>query len=124
MNTKLDSGRVDSPTIWSCTNFQVSPITLPPSSPLIPVEEPYHQGSTKLHCGPSLSLSSSQLALKLRSWLILPSTLPNNPVELVVLSSSSVTDRNRSLRCTFQSHTLSKASSPRSPHQSVVSQMP
>src|ERR1044072_3140715 len=98
MNTKLASGRVDSPTIWSCTNFQGSPITLPSSSPLIPVVEPYHQGSTKLCCGPSLSLSSSRLPLKLRSWLILPSTLPNNPAELVGLSSSSATDQNRSLR--------------------------
>src|ERR1044072_6437847 len=98
MNTKLASGRVDLPTIWSCTNFQVSPITLHLSSPLIPVEEPYHQGSTKLHGGPSLSLSSSQLPLTLRSWLILPSTLPNNPAEPVGLSSSSATDQNRSLR--------------------------
>src|ERR1051325_9086318 len=97
MNTKLASGIVNLPTIWSCTNFQVSPITLPPSSPLIPIEEPYHQGSTKLCCGPSLSLPSSQLTLTLRSRLILPSTLPNNPAELVGLSSSSATDRNRSL---------------------------
>src|ERR1051325_2917800 len=98
MNTKLALGRVCSPTIWSCTNFQVSPITLPPSSPLIPVEEPYHQGSTKLRCGPFLSLPSSQLPLTLHSWLTLPSTLPNNPAEPVGLSSSSATDRNHSLR--------------------------
>src|SRR3954464_9089276 len=98
MNTKLASGRVDLPTIWSYTNFQVSPITLMPSSPLIPVGEPYHQGSTKLRCVLSQSYSSSPLPSILHSWLPLPSTLPNNPAEPVGLSSSSATDRNHSLR--------------------------
>src|SRR3954465_728642 len=97
MNTKLASGRVDLPAIWSCTNFQVSPITLMPSSPLIPAEEPYHQGSTKLRCVLSRPYSSSPLPLMQHSWLPLPSTLPNNPSEPVGLSSSSATDRNYSL---------------------------
>src|SRR3954466_9499055 len=98
MNTKPASGRVDLPAIWSYTNFQVSPITLMPSSLLIPAEEPYHQGSTKLRCVLSRSYSSSPLASILHSWLPLPSTLPNNPAEPVGLSSSSATDRNHSLQ--------------------------
>src|SRR4051812_12527234 len=98
MNTKLVSGRVDLPAIWSCTNFQVSPITLMLSSPLIPAGEPYHQGSTKLRCVLSRSYSSSSLPSILHSWLPLPSTLPSNPAELVGLSSSSATDRNHLLQ--------------------------
>src|SRR3954466_8492014 len=98
MNTRLASGRVDLPAIWSCTNFQVSPITLIPSSPLILAEEPYHQGSTKLRCVLSRSYSSSPLPSIPHSWLPPPSTLPNNPAEPVGLSSSSATDQNHSLR--------------------------
>src|SRR3954465_11136825 len=98
MNTKLATGRVGLPAIWSYTNFPVSLITLMPSSPLIPAGEPYHQGSTKLCCVHSRSYSSSPLPSILHSWLPLPSTLPNNPVEPVGLSSSSATDQNHSLR--------------------------
>src|SRR3954468_19958299 len=124
MNTKPASGRVDLPAIWSYTNFQVSPITLMPSSLLIPAEEPYHQGSTKLRCVLSRSYLSSPPPLMQHSWLSLPSMLPNNPAEPVGLSSSSATDQSHSLRWTFRSHTLLKASSPRSPHQFVVNSMP
>src|SRR3954471_20602666 len=98
MNTKLASGRVDLRTIWSYTNFQVSPITLMSSSPLVPVEEPYHEGSTQWRCVLSRSYWSSPLPSILHSWLPLPATLPNNPAEPVGLSSSSATDRNHSLR--------------------------
>src|SRR3954467_10920372 len=98
MSTKLASGRVDLPAIWSCTNFQVSPITLMLSSPLIAAGEPYHQDSTKLRCVLSRPYPSSPLPSILHSWLPLPSTLPNNPAEPVGLSSSSATDRNHSLR--------------------------
>src|SRR3954467_9529859 len=97
MNTKLASGRVNLSAIWSYTNFQVSPITLLPSSSLIPSRETYHQGSTKLCCVLSRSYLSSPLPSILHSWLPLPSTLPNNTAEPVGLSSSSATDRNHSL---------------------------
>src|SRR4051812_1119345 len=98
INTKFASGRVDLPAIWSCTNFQVSPITLMSSSPLIPAEESYHQGSTKLRYVLSRSYLSSLLPLIQHSWPPPPSTLPNNPAEPVGLSSSSATYRNHSFR--------------------------
>src|SRR4051812_36771377 len=98
MNTKLVSGRVDLPAIWLYTNFQVSPITLMSSSPLIPAGEPYHQGLTKLRYVLSRSYSSSLLPLIPHSWLPLPSMLPSNSAEPVGLLSSSATDQNHSLR--------------------------
>src|SRR4051812_14886772 len=97
MNTKLALGRVDLPAIRSYTNFQVSPITLMSSSPLIPAGEPYHRGSTELRCVLSLSYSSSPLPSILHPWLPLPSTISSNLAEPVGLSSSSATDRNHSL---------------------------
>src|SRR3954462_12972848 len=123
MNTKPASGRVDLPAIWSYTNFQVSPITLMSSSLLIPAEEPYHQGSTKLRCVLSRSYWCSPPPLMQHPWLPLPSMLPNNPAEPEGLSSSSATDQIHYLWSTFPSHPLLKASPPRSPHQFAVNSM-